>query len=101
MVTLLGLIAFIWFQAPEASSAPKCAGPGTICAEYDASANVFFARVVNVTPTEEENRRVTGPLRAHTVQFEVIEDFKGTVGGGATLAFDPLAADSVAVTAPA
>ena len=85
--------------APRGFQAPAALGPNMRrsrhdFAEFDASAHVFLARVINVSPTDEDNHRVTGPLRAHTVQFEVFEDFKGTVGGAVTLAFDPMAADA-------
>lgn len=86
---LFGLaLAALHFGHPSA----ECQGPGTICAEYDAAPLVFLGRVSQVTP--EVNDREIGPLRPQTVTFEVIEDFKGTAGGGTTLTFDPAAADA-------
>lgn len=78
-------------QAAAPPPAP-CAGPGTICAEYDAATLVFLARVASVSPELDE--RQVGPIRPQTVTFDVIEDFKGTAGSGATLPFDPAASDA-------
>src|SRR5436190_21494322 len=94
MTKLVALLALLWMQAPPgapaaAAQAAGCA-PGTICAEFDESILVFYARVAQVTPDDEDQRRLIGPLRPQVVNFEVLEDFKGTVGGTATLSFDPL-----------
>src|ERR1043166_7731055 len=85
-VWLIALATIGW--VPRLPAAP-CA-PGTICAEYDAAAMVFLARVAQVVP--ENADFPLGPLRPQTVTFDVIEDFKGTAGSGTTLAFDPGAA---------
>jgi hypothetical protein len=66
-------------------------GPGTICAEFDKHAVVFVGTVVQASP--ETYDRSIGPLRPQVVNFQVIEDFKGTTGGGVTLQFDPTVAD--------
>jgi hypothetical protein len=52
---------------------------------------VFVARVTQVVPTDDQP---LGPVLAQTVTFTVIEDFKGTAGGSATLTFDPAAPDA-------
>jgi hypothetical protein len=85
---LIGLmLAALW----TGDASAQCQGPGTICAEYEAAAMVFLARVSQVTPIDD---RQLGPILLQTVTFEVIEDFKGTAGGSATLTFDPAAPDA-------
>lgn len=70
----------------------ECQGPGTTCAEYAASPLVFLGRVTQVSPDADD--RALGPLLPQTVTFDVLEDFKGTAGGGASLTFDPAAPDA-------
>ena len=85
MVPLLAAIALAGFQAPAGAAPAGCTGPGTICAEFDASVYVFLAKVIQVTPSPEDDHRQIGPMRPQVVQFDVLEDFKGTAGGTATL----------------
>src|SRR3954470_6055733 len=94
MVQLLAVIALAWLQAPAADAPKGCTGPGTICAEFDASSYVFLAKVIQVTPTPEDDHRQIATMRPQIVMFDVLEDFKGTAGGTATLTFDPAAPDA-------
>jgi hypothetical protein len=73
---------------PGVSTASLC-GPGSVCAEYEASLAVFVGRVSLVSPHADD--RTVGPMVAQAVTFEVIEDFKGSVGGGTSMTFDPAA----------
>ena len=91
MFSLAVVLALAWLQAPATDAPAGCAGPGTICAEFDASSYVFLAKVMLVTPSPEDDHRQIGALRPQIVQFDVLEDFKGTAGGTATLTFDPAA----------
>jgi hypothetical protein len=67
-------------------------GPGTVCADYTSANAVFFGRVAQVSPPAED--RTVGQLLLQTVTFDVIEDFKGTAGGGISMSFDPAAQDA-------
>jgi hypothetical protein len=82
----LSWISLVLLAAFAVPASAQCKGQGTVCAEFDASPLVFYGRVTQASPSPEE--QPLGPLLPQVVNFEVLEDFKGTAGGAASLTFD-------------